>query len=136
MADEQDLPDSGREGTPPPPPAKKVPAKKAPAKKAPAKKAPAKKAPAKKVPAKKAPAKKVSPPAAEPVAAEVADAAREVAAQAKSTVDDASDAMAGPALVPAADVGRSPMPFVAAILISVLAALLVRRLRSGGEHES
>jgi hypothetical protein len=143
MADEQELPDEGREGTPPPPPVKKSPAKnpaakKAPAKKAPAKKAAAKKAPAK-APAKKAPAKKpaaaVAPPVPETNGSGVlADGPKQAAAQAKDTVEQASDLLAQPALAPA-EVGRSPMPAVMALVISIIAVLLVRQLRRSGAAE-
>lgn len=126
-------------------PAKKAPAKKAPAKaakkaaakKAAAKKAPAKKA-AKKAPAKKAPAKRVEPSAAMPPSqpaapprvdtnGQIAAAAKDAAAQAKSTVDAASNPVSGDALLPSA--GRSPLPWAVAIAVSLLALLLVRRLR-------
>src|SRR4051794_8507904 len=122
MADPQDQPNPGPEGKSTPP-AKKPPAKAAkkappppagaaPAKKAPAKKAPAKKAPAKKIPAKKAPPKAESPAPAPPKPAEppldlqqrietngaLATAAKDVAAQAKSTVEDAKPVTREPAL--------------------------------------
>ena len=156
MADPQDIPNSepAGESTPPakkPPakavkktpdaPAKKVPAKKAPAKKAPAKKAPAKKAPAKKAPPKKAPAKAQSPEPAPPEAIEqplnlqqrietngdLAAAAKDVAAQAKSTVEGANDPVANePVVLPTSG---SPVPLVVALALSLLAILLIRQLR-------
>ncbi|BBX05367.1 hypothetical protein [Mycolicibacterium aichiense] len=159
MADAQDLPDEGRDATPPEPPApdtapetapdkavaKKQPAKKAPAKKAvkkaPARKAPAKAAePAKKAPAKKAPAKKVAPPPPEPVAdaaatvagngsAPLAEGARAAAYSAKASVEQATDPVSTPAIVPAPESSRSPLPFAMAFAATVLIALLVRRLR-------
>ncbi len=128
MADPQDRPDSEPDGESKPPAEKAPPAEdatgpakkaaKAPAKKAPAKKAPAKKAPAKKAPAKKAPAKKAPPKKAEPDpprlaeapadlrqrietnGQQLADAAKDVAAQAKSTVDSANDPVTGEPAVP------------------------------------
>ncbi|MCV7343510.1 hypothetical protein [Mycolicibacterium rhodesiae] len=155
MADAQDLPDESRDATPPGPPppetapekavAKKQPAKKAPAKKAvkkaPAKKAPAKAAePAKKAPAKKAPAKKVAPPPPEPVAdaaptvagngsAPLTEGARAAAYSAKASVEQATDPVSTPAIVPAPESSRSPLPFAVAFAATVLIALLVRRLR-------
>jgi cobalamin biosynthesis Mg chelatase CobN len=116
------------------PPAKKAPAKKAAKKAAPAKaakqaaakKSVAKKAPAKKAPAKKAAAKKIVPPAPESDG-HLAAAAKDAAAHAKSTVEAARNPL--PAQVAPASAGRSPVPFVVAIAISVLAVLLVRRLR-------
>ncbi|MGB3485561.1 MAG: nucleoid-structuring protein H-NS [Mycobacterium sp.] len=131
-------------------PAKKAPAKKAPARKAPAKKAPAKavkKAPAKKAPAKKAPEKKPPPPAAvEPVVIEpavpaadlpapvasVSDGAKEAAAQAKSAVEQASDGVAAPLARPV-EQGRSPLPLVVAIAVSLLALLVIRQLRRSSD---
>jgi hypothetical protein len=134
MADEQDPPLSEPDPTDGPPasqpPAKKAPAKKAPAKKTTAKKAPgkaAKKAPAAKAPAKKAPAKKAPPAkkAAEP-GPKLADtngssAAKETAAQAKSTVTSAVP----PTLVPQPGPERSNVPIAAAIAAGVLAILVV-----------
>lgn len=158
MADAQDLPDEGRDATPPEPPApdtalrrlptrplpeaagQKAPAKKA-VKKAPARKAPAKAAePAKKAPAKKAPAKKVAPPPPEPVAdaaatvagngsAPLAEGARAAAYSAKASVEQATDPVSTPAIVPAPESSRSPLPFAMAFAATVLIALLVRRLR-------
>ncbi|MCV7076212.1 nucleoid-structuring protein H-NS [Mycobacterium szulgai] len=141
MADPQDRPDSEPEGAPPPP-AKKAPAKKAA--KAPAKKAPAKKAPAKKTPAKKAPAKKAPAKAAEPAPPKLADevlgvahraetngqlaaAAKDAAAQAKSTVDHANNPL--PRETSAPSPLQSPVPVLVAITLSLLALLLVRQLR-------
>jgi cobalamin biosynthesis Mg chelatase CobN len=144
MADPQDQPDGEPDGATTPP-AKKPPAKaakKTPAK-APAKKAPAKKAAAKKAPAKKAPAKKAtatSPePAPEPVQqqaespslqqtnGEITAAAKDVAAQAKSTVEDAQNPVAPAVSQPPA--AQSPLPLVVALALSLLAILLVRQLR-------
>ena len=156
MADPQDIPNGepAGESTPPakkPPakavkktpdaPARKAPAKKAPAKKAPAKKAPAQKAPAKKAPPKKAPAKAQNPEPAPPEAIEqplnlqqrietngdLAAAAKDVAAQAKSTVEGANDPVANePVLLPTSG---SPVPLVVALALSLLAILLIRQLR-------
>jgi hypothetical protein len=153
MADPQDRPDGEPQSGPP---AKKAPAKKAaagktPAKKAPAKKAateqgpakvPAKKVPAKKAPAKKAPAKKVPPPAPnlveQPVEAP-ADlqqhaetngqlaAAKDAAAQAKSTVEKAENPL--PLEASESSPLQSPGPWVVAITLSLLAMLLIRQLR-------
>lgn len=144
MADPQDPTNSAPDGAGDPP-EKKLPAKaakkaaKAPAKKAPAKKAPAKKAAAKKAPAKKAPAKKAAPPPEPPVErpldaqqrvetnGDLTAAAKDVAAQAKSTVEAANNpvppAMAGPAA------GQSPVPLIVALAVSLLAILLIRQLR-------
>jgi hypothetical protein len=154
MTDPQDLPDSEPDaGTPaqkqPPEKAAKAPAKKAPAKKAPGKHAVAKKAPAKKAPAKKAPAKKAEakplseavleapksaePPVEKPAVQHRAEtngqlaAAKDVAAQAKSTVESAKDAL--PREASAASPLQSPVPLVVAITLSLLALLLVRQLR-------
>ncbi|VBA56772.1 nucleoid-structuring protein H-NS [Mycobacterium pseudokansasii] len=140
MADPQDRPDGEPDGTPRPP-AKKQPAKKAakaPAKKAPAKKTPAKKAPAKKAPAKKTPADNPEPAPAAMAAAppgvqqraktngELAAAAKDTAAQAKSTVDRANDPLSR-------DLEQSSnsftVPLLVAVVLSLLAMLLVRQLR-------
>ena len=142
MADPQDQPNGEPEGAATPP-EKKPPAKaakKAPAKKAPAKKAAAKKAPAKKVPAKKAPAKKApagSPePAPEPALdvqqrietnGQLAAAAKDAAAQAKSTVEAAPNPVS-PA-VPIPESSMFPTPWVVALALSLLAILLIRQLR-------
>ncbi len=134
-------------------PAKKAPAKKAPAKaakkaqkaapkKAPGQKAPAKKAPEKNPVAKKAPAtpppKKAEPPAPKPPdeapAAQRADtnghvteAAKETAAQAKSTVDAADNPVSlKSATLQAA--GQTPAPLAVAVVVSLLALLLIRQL--------
>ncbi|OBA79181.1 nucleoid-structuring protein H-NS [Mycobacterium sp. 1164966.3] len=145
MADPQDQPNSEPEGESTPP-AKKPPAKHAkkaaspPAKKAPAKKAPAKKAPAKKAPAKKAPEKAESPAPAPPKPPEppldlqqrietngdLAAAAKDAAAQAKSTIEDAKPVSSEPAVPPS---GSSPIPLVVALALSLLAILLIRQLR-------
>jgi hypothetical protein len=150
MADPQDHPNSETNGaatppekTPPAKAAKKAPVKKAPAKKAPAKKAaekaPAKKAPAKKAPAKKAPAKTPEPTPPKPPEAvpdpqpaiesngEIAAAAKDAAAQAKSTVDGANNPVS--ANLPQAVTGQSSLPLVVAIALSLLAILLIRQLR-------
>jgi hypothetical protein len=142
MADEQD-PAVGRpdptDGPPPQqPPAKKAPAKKTPAKKAPAKaakKATKKVAPAKGAPAKKAPAKKTPAKAAEP-ATKLADtngssAAKETAAQAKSTITTAVP----PTLVPQPGPERSNLPMAAAIVAGVLAVLVVLLARRGSAED-
>lgn len=118
---------------PPAAPPSEVPAKKAakkapatpPAKKA-AKKAPAKKAAAKKAPAKKAPAKKApaAAPAATNGAGSLSDAAKETAAQAKSTVEGARNPLA----VPPASSGQSPVPLMAAGILGLFGLLLIRWL--------
>lgn len=135
MAEQQDRPDEGPEGTPP---AKKAAAKKAPAKKAAAKKAPAKKAPAKKAPAKKAPARKQSPPRPQPALTAGAEApaaltagrngAREAAAKAKSSVQEAVAPPAG-----AHDsFGRGHrIPLSLGLAAAGLVALVISRLRRG-----
>ncbi|CDO85993.1 nucleoid-structuring protein H-NS [Mycobacterium triplex] len=144
MADPQDQPDREANGaatppekTPPAKAAKKAPAKKAPAKKAPAKKAPAKKAVAKKAPAKKAPAKKApasspaptppNPKPPQPPNGEIAAAAKDAAAQAKSTVDGANNPVS--ANIPQTVPGQSILPVVVAVALSLLAILLIRQLR-------
>ncbi|HWF27580.1 MAG TPA: nucleoid-structuring protein H-NS [Mycobacterium sp.] len=143
MADPQDQPNTEPNGASTPP-EKKPPAKpvkkaaKAPAKKAAAKKAPAKKAAAKKAPAKKAPAK--SPAPTPPKAAErpldtqqrietngQLAAAKDAAAQAKSTVEDANNPVSSD--VPAPASSMSPTPWVVALAVSLLAILLIRQLR-------
>ena len=138
MADPQDQPDSEPDGASTPP-AKKPPAKAVKkTAKAPAKKAPAKKAPAKKAPAKKAPAKSPEPtppkPAEQPLGLQQRietngqlDAAKDAAAHAKSTVEDASDPVSSDANLPASRI--SPVPLVVALALSLLAILLVRQLR-------
>ena len=143
MADAQDQPDSESDGasTPPEktPPAKavkktaKAPAKKAPAKKAAAKKAPAKKAPAKKV--EPAPPTPPEPPVEQPVDVQqrietngdLTAAAKDAAAQAKSTVDDANNPVSQAVSVPS--VSQSPLPLIVALAVSLLAILLIRQLR-------
>jgi hypothetical protein len=143
MADPQDQPNSEPDGTSTPPekqpPAKA--AKKAPAKKAPGKKAAAKKAPAKKAPAKKAPAKTPEPEkpvqhsAAVPpdlqqrieTNGELAAAAKDAAAQAKSTVDGANNPV--PSSVAPSAPSQSALPVVVAVILSLLAILLIRQLR-------
>ena len=150
MADQPDKPDQGPDAAtpaqePPAPPvkkapaAKKTPAKKTPAKKAPAKKAAAKKAAAKKAPAKKAPAKK-APPAPEKLAETNGDltaAAKEAAAQAKSTVTTASNAVSSrPSNERAEDVS-SRLPLAAALITGLLAIVAVLYLaRRGGSEQS
>ena len=149
MADPQDQPNSESNGaatppekTPPAKAAKKAPAKKAPAKKAPVKKAVAKKAPAKKAPAKKAPAKSPAPtppkppeaqqnpaPAIEPNG-EIAAAAKDAAAQAKSTVDAANNPVS--INIPQTASGQSSLPLAVAVALSLLAILLIRQLRRRG----
>ena len=139
MADPQDPPHGEADDSGSIPPAKNPPAKavkktaaKAPAKKAPAKKAAAKKAPAKKAVTKKAPAKSPeSTPAAAGRLAEtngqLSEAAKDVAAQAKSTVEGANNPVPPVAPVPAS--GQSPVPLLVALTLSLLAILLVSRLR-------
>ncbi len=100
------------------------------AKKAAAKKAPAKKATAKKAPATSPPAKPPSQTPASPridTNGQLAAAAKDVAAHAKSAVDAARNPLAAQ---PGPSSGRrSPVPLAVAIAISLLAVLLVRRLR-------
>jgi hypothetical protein len=144
MADPQDQPNSEPDGTSTPP-EKKPPANavkktaKAPAKKAPAKKAPAKKAAAKKAPAKKAPAKSPEPappkPAEQPLGTQqrietngqLAAAAKDAAAQAKSTVEHANNPVSSDVSAPAPR--QSPVPLLVALTLSLLAILLIRQLR-------
>jgi hypothetical protein len=148
MADPQDQPNGEPDGAsippekkPPAPPAKavkkaaKAPAKKVPAKKAPAKKTPAKKAPAKKAPAKKAPEPAPPNPADQPLGiqqrietnGQLAAAAKDAAAQAKSTVEDANNPVSPEVAPPASS--QSPVPLIVAVALSLLAILLIRQLR-------
>jgi hypothetical protein len=135
-------------------PVKKAPVKKTPAKvakkaqqtpakaakksqQAAAKKTPAKKGPVKDSPPKKAPAKKAES-AAKPITQpftqpqtdtnrRLAAAAKDAAAQAKSTVDAANNPVSeNTAVVSAA---RSRVPLMAAIAVSLLALVLLRQLR-------
>jgi hypothetical protein len=138
MTDPQDRPDSEPDGVSTPP-AKKPPAKAVKkTAKAPAKKAPAKKAPAKKAPAKKAPAKSPEPappkPADQPLGLAQRiesngqlDAAKDAAANAKSTVEDANNPVSGDSYPPASR--TSPVPLLVALALSLLAILLIRQLR-------
>lgn len=140
MADPQDPTNSAPDGAGSPP-EKKPPAKavkkaaKAPAKKASAKKAPAKKAPAKKAPAKKAPAKAAEPKPAEPLDVQqrietngdLAAAAKDTAAQAKSAVEAANNPVSLD--VPGSAAGISPVPWIVALAVSLLAILAIRQLR-------
>jgi len=142
MAEAQDPTNEGEATPPTPQPPEAAAAKKTPAKKAPAKKA------AKKVPPKKAPAKKaraaiepaVEPPALEPPAPHaalvtgngsppLAEAAREAAANAKSSVEQATNPVSRPPVPAVPEAGRSPLPFAVAFALTVLLALLVHRLR-------
>jgi hypothetical protein len=144
MADPQDQPNSEPDGAPTPP-EKKPPAKavkktaKAAAKKAPAKKAPAKKAPGKKAPAKKAPAKRAEPappkPAEQPLVmrerietnGQLTAAAKDAAAQAKSTVEGADNPVKSD--IAASSPSQSRVPLIVAVTLSLLAILLIRQLR-------
>jgi len=82
----------------------------------------------------------VEPPALEPPAPHaalvagngsppLAEAAREAAANAKSTVEQATDPVSRPPVAAVPQTGRSPLPFAAAFAVAVLLALLVHRLR-------
>jgi hypothetical protein len=148
MADPQDPTNSTPDGAGSPP-EKKPPAKavkktaKAPAKKAPAKRAPAKKAPAKKAPAKQAPAENAEPapqnsaepPAEQPLDVQqrietngdLAAAAKDAAAQAKSTVEAANNPVSLDVAGSAASQTR--VPLIVALAVSLLAILLIRQLR-------
>ncbi len=143
MADPQDQPNSEPDG-PATPPDKQPPAKavkktaKAPAKKAPGKKAPAKKAPAKKAPAKSPePAARNQPeqPAEQALDlqqrietnGQLTSAAKDAAAQAKSTVEGANNPLSPEVPAPAAS--HSHLPLIVALTLSLLAILVVRQLR-------
>lgn len=139
MADPQDPTDSAPDGAGNPP-EKKPPAKAAKkTAKAPAKKAPAKKAPAKKAPAKKAPVQKAEPTPPKPPESpsgvqqraetngDLTAAAKDAAAQAKSTVEAANNPVSPAAAGPA--VAQSPVPLIVALAVSLLAILLIRQLR-------
>ncbi|ATA27224.1 histone-like protein [Mycobacterium lepraemurium] len=129
MADPQDPTNSAADG------AGDTPEKKPPAKaakksaKAPAKKAPSKKAPAKKAPAKKAPAKNAPTTGGQraDTNGDLTAAAKDAAAQAKSTVEAADNPVAPAVVGPAA--GQSPVPLIVAVAVSLLAVLLIRQLR-------
>ncbi len=149
MADPQDPPHSDADDGGSTPPAKKPPAKavkktaKTPAKKAPVKKAAAKKAPARRAVARKAPAKApesaprgpVQQPAEGPLSmqqrietnGQLAEAAKDAAARAKSTVEGANNPVPPDAPIPASS--QSPVPLLVALTLSLLAILLVRQLR-------
>lgn len=58
---------------------------------------------------------------------QLAAAAKDAAAQAKSTVEGANDALARNASVPAPS--HSPVPLIVAVTLSLLALLLIRQLR-------
>ena len=161
MADQPDRPDQGPDAANPAhepvaPPVKKAPAARKPAaakKVTPAKKAPVKKAPAKAAdgstaakkaapvkqaaPAKKAPAT-TAPPAPVQLAktnGDLTSAAKEVAAQAKSTVTSASNAVSGPPPAERNDSDSSRLPVAAALitgLLAILAVLYLARRNSEG----
>jgi hypothetical protein len=134
MADPQDPTNSAPDGAGIPP--EKKPPAKAVKKTA---KAPAKKAPAKKAPAKKAPAKSAESgpqnPTEQPLNVQqrietngnLAAAAKDTAAQAKSTVEAANNPVSLDVAGSAA--GQSPVPWVVALAVSLLAILLIRQLR-------
>ena len=129
------------------PPAKKAPAK--PAKKAVAKKAPAQGReegrPRQEGTTEESGPEDTSPgsPTPEPAAAgqladtngdgQVVSAAKEAAAQAKSTVASAPNPVTGPALVPSDGLGQSRLPLAAAIAAGVLAILMVLLARRRSE---
>ncbi|WP_025737843.1 hypothetical protein [Mycobacterium genavense] len=121
MADPQDQPDREANGAATPP-AKTPPAKAA--QKAPAKKAPAKKAPAKAPAGSPAP---TPPKPPQPPNGEIAAAAKDAAAQAKSTVDGANNPVS--ANIPQSAPAQSYVPVVVAVALSLLAILLIRQLR-------
>ena len=126
MADPQDPPHSEADGAGSTPPAKSPPAKAVKkTAKAPAKQAPAKKAAAKKAPPKKAVAKK--PGQLAETNGQLSEAAKDVAAQAKSTVEGANNPVPPVAPIPASS--QSPVPLLVALTLSLLAILLVRQLR-------
>ena len=126
MADPQDPPHGEADDAGSTPPADSPPAKAVKkTAKAPAKKAPAKKSAAKKAPAKKAAAKK-SGKLAE-TNGQLSEAAKDVAAQAKSAVEGANNPL--PPVAPIPGSSRSRVPQLVALTLSLLAILLVRRLR-------
>ena len=126
MADPQDPPHSEADGAGSTPPAKSPPAKAVKkTAKAPAKKAPAKKAAAKKAPPKKAVAKK--PGQLAETNGQLSEAAKDVAAQAKSAVEGANNPLSPVAPIPASS--QSRVPQLVALTLSLLAILLVRQLR-------
>ena len=125
MGDPQDRPDSEPDDASAPP-AKKPPVQK---------KASAKKAPAKKVPAKRpepAPPKIRARMTERPLGQRTETngqlaAAKDTAAQAKSTVDSAENPVSPEASLP--DARHSPVLLVVAVALSLLALLLIRQLR-------
>ena len=126
MADPQDPPHSEADDAGSTPPADSPPAKAVKkTAKAPAKKAPAKKAAAKKAPPKKAVAKK--PGQLAETNGQLSEAAKDVAAQAKSTVEGANNPV--PPVAPILASSQSPVPLLVALTLSLLAILLVRQLR-------
>ncbi len=112
--------------------AKKAPAKKAPAKAV--KKAPAKKA-AKKAAAKKAPPNQPAAPKLADTNGDLTSAAKETAAQAKSTVASAPNPVVGPNPVPLIGPEPSRLPLAAAIAAGVLAILVVLLAARRGSGE-
>lgn len=152
MADQPDRPDQGPDAaTPAPepvtPPVKEnptaanaTPAKKATPAKAPAaKKAPAKKAaPTKKAtPVRKAPAKKAPSAPAQLVNTngDLNSAAKEAAAQAKSAVTSATNAVSGPPPAERNNGDPSRLPLAAALitgLLAIVAVLYLARRNSAG----
>ena len=126
MADPQDPPHGETDDAGSTPPAKSPPAKAVKkTAKAPAKKAVAKQAPAKKAPAKKAVAK--TPGRLAETNGQLSEAAKDVAAQAKSAVEGANNPL--PPVAPIPTSSQSPVPLLVALTLSLLAILLVRQLR-------
>lgn len=131
MADPEDQTDRSADASGPLPHTAAGPETPAPAVKKAAKKAPARKAAAKKAPAKKAPAKKAVPTPRPAASTGVGGAAREAAANAKSSVQQASNPVALPApIVAEGEPSRRVLviglaAFAAAVL--VIRALLRRR---------
>ncbi|MEX3766247.1 hypothetical protein ABFW14_04895, partial [Mycolicibacterium fortuitum] len=66
---------------------------------------------------------------------DVAKAAKETAAQAKSTVTSATNPVSGPAPVPLSDSPSSKLPVVAAVAVGVLAVILVLLSRRNSEED-
>lgn len=115
-------------------PAKKAPAKKPAAKRAPAKKAAAKKPPAKKAPTKAAPAATTLANSNGSLAPTAKEAAKETAAQAKSTVTAASNTVSSLPVERAAEGDSSRLPVAAALITALLAIVAVLYLARRGSR--
>ncbi|MEX3650062.1 MYXO-CTERM sorting domain-containing protein, partial [Mycolicibacterium porcinum] len=66
---------------------------------------------------------------------DVAKAAKETAAQAKSTVTSAANPVSGPVPVPMSESSSSKLPLAAAVAVGVLAVLLVLLSRRHSDED-